>query len=142
MAEIDFSSYERMLEQAQERAKRFGALPGALQEVTGWAQSDDGLVRVEVGVDGELRDLLIESQAMRLSSVRLSEYITAAFAAAREDAQNQVRAIVDDVAGEGALDEMPKGVEQVREQMDSLMAGVDSMTNDVLTAIARLRSQR
>ncbi|MFD4291870.1 hypothetical protein ACFWPA_04190 [Rhodococcus sp. NPDC058505] len=58
-----------------------------LDRVRGRAQTPDGRVRIEVGVDGRMTVLDLHPDALRLGADRLARTITDLHAAAREDAE-------------------------------------------------------
>ncbi len=89
----------RILRNADQQMARAGEFQQVLQDLTGHAQDEDGLVTAECGSTG-LKELVLHPKAMRLNSADLAERIKAVIAEANADLQRRVSEEMGNVFGE------------------------------------------
>ncbi|MFI6733796.1 YbaB/EbfC family nucleoid-associated protein [Nonomuraea sp. NPDC050451] len=101
MIERDFGALDinRILRNADQQMARAGEFQRVLQELTGQAQDEDGLVMAECGSTG-LKELVLHPKAMRLNSAELAERIKAVIAEANADLQRRISEEMGNVFGE------------------------------------------
>ena len=101
MIERDFSDLDldKILRNADRQMERAVAFQQTLQELTGHAEDEDGLVRAEYGGSG-LKELILHPKAMRLSSGELAARIKEVIAQATADLQEKVAEAMGEAFGE------------------------------------------
>ncbi|WP_431915733.1 YbaB/EbfC family nucleoid-associated protein [Nonomuraea jabiensis] len=101
MMEREFGALDinRILRNADQQMARAGEFQQVLQDLTGHAQDEDGLVTAECGSTG-LKELVLHPKAMRLNSADLAERIKAVIAEANADLQRRVSEEMGNVFGE------------------------------------------
>ncbi|MFF4619820.1 YbaB/EbfC family nucleoid-associated protein [Nonomuraea jabiensis] len=101
MMEREFGALDinRILRNADQQMARAGEFQQVLQDLTGRAQDEDGLVTAECGSTG-LKELVLHPKAMRLNSADLAERIKAVIAEANADLQRRISEEMGNVFGE------------------------------------------
>ncbi|MEV4011101.1 YbaB/EbfC family nucleoid-associated protein [Nonomuraea angiospora] len=101
MIEREFGALDinRILRNADQQMARAGEFQQVLQDLTGRAQDEDGLVKAECGSTG-LKELVLHPKAMRLNSADLAERIKAVIAEANADLQRRISEEMGNVFGE------------------------------------------
>ena len=142
---VDVNSLEdldRMLRDSEERLRQLDGVEEIVANTSATHVSDDGLITVEVGADGGLRDLKIDSRAMRLDSVTLAQRIRTACADAHAKVQDEIAATVGAVLGTGDLTSVLEEARAMRSTMDSTVADVSKSINDAIIEVSRLQGRR
>jgi DNA-binding protein YbaB len=81
-------------------AEAAGAIEGAVAEVIGRGEAAGGLVRAVTDSAGRAVEVVVAPPAMRLGSGKLADGVTRALQASYDDAQDQVRRVLEEAAGE------------------------------------------
>jgi DNA-binding protein YbaB len=113
---------ERLSEINEERLDRIRGLEPVLRDLTGSAESANGLVRSTVDSSNTLSELFIDPRAMRLGSEALAEQIVEATAGASRQLQEQVESLMRDAMGQDA----PLSVSEVQRAAESQFAEIES----------------
>jgi DNA-binding protein YbaB len=143
MDQPDLEKLDRTLRDSEERLRRMDGLDETLKAVTASFATPDGLVSIELGLDGVPRELYIDPRAMRLQSAALAELILSAYTGAHAQLQTQVSEAMSEVLGEDAT---PSAVladaEALQGTMTSMLADVTKQMNDAILQVNRLSQRR
>lgn len=120
----------------RERGARATAARVELAEVIGEAATEDGLLRVSVGVAG-LRELVIAPRAMRMPSVDLAAAIVDLSRQAREDLDRRRRERAAELGiAPGGVD-----LDESQARLEQLRSAVADSHGDLRRAYERFRAQ-
>jgi DNA-binding protein YbaB len=92
---------EELVKDVDQQTEQARALHQKMHDITGSAQSPDGLVTVTVGAQGDVRDLRFDPRTYRkLSPSELSETIVELISAATEKASTEVAELIRPLVGD------------------------------------------
>ncbi|NBE81432.1 YbaB/EbfC family nucleoid-associated protein [Micromonospora rubida] len=133
---------ERILRDSEQRMQQLSEVETLLAEVTCRHVTDGGMVSVELGADGTLRQLDINSRAMRLDSYALAELITEAFNGAQQGLQEAIARAMSDTLGTSDLGDVLGETRDIRKSMDGVLETVSRSVNDAIVQASRFNSRR
>ena len=134
---------DRELRAVEERLRRMDGVGDALKEVSASFTTPDGLVTLELGIDGAPRQLHLDPRAMRLPSAALAELILTAFAGARAEMESSVGAVLSQILGEDVTpSSMLTNADDFQEKMSGMLSEVTRQMNDAIVEVERLGRRR
>ncbi|MFI6821771.1 YbaB/EbfC family nucleoid-associated protein [Micromonospora sp. NPDC050187] len=133
---------ERVLRDSERRMQQLSEVETMLAEVTSRYDTEDGMVSVELGADGLLRQLEINSRAMRLDSFTLAELITEAFNGAQRGVQEAVAKAMSESLGTANLGDVLGEAQDIRKNMDGMLESVSRAVNDAIVQTSRFTNRR
>lgn len=125
----DIRNLDELAEYAQRQVERIQHMQQDLAEQVGAGRSPRGLVRARTGPGGELKELRIDPDALRLPADEVAAEVTAAVTAAQREFAARADEIMAPVLG----------LRPSQESLDALEAGVsrlDALADD-LDRVAR-----
>ncbi|GLY22029.1 hypothetical protein CA850_06800 [Micromonospora echinospora] len=133
---------ERVVRDSEQRMRQLSEVETLLAEITSRYDTEDGMVSVELGADGRLRQLEINSRAMRLDSYTLAELITEAFNGAQQGVQEAVAKAMSDTMGTSDLGDVLGEARDIRKSMDGMLEAVSRSVNDAIVQASRFNNRR
>ncbi|GAA0951620.1 YbaB/EbfC family nucleoid-associated protein [Nonomuraea longicatena] len=115
-ARMDPADLDRMVADSERTLKGLREAMVRLNEITGVAQSADGLVSATVAQGGRLLELNLNPRAMRHDSRTLAESIVAAVQDAQDAAGRRSQELLETVLGRAAPEAF--NLDSLREQLD------------------------
>ncbi|MGC4804365.1 YbaB/EbfC family nucleoid-associated protein [Micromonospora sp. DT233] len=142
MSDPNVADLERILRDSEQRMQQLSEVETLLAEVTSRHATEDGMVAVELGADGTLRELEINPRAMRLDSYTLAELITEAFNGAQQGLQEAVSRAMSDTLGGDDLGDVLGEARDLRKSMDGVLETVSQSVNDAIVQASRFKGRR
>lgn len=133
---------ERIARESEQRMRQLSEMESMLADITSRYVTEDGMVAVELGADGTLRQLEINPRAMRLDSHSLVELITEAFNGAQKGVQEAVGQAMSEALGTSNLHDVLDEARDIRKSMDGVLEAVSRSVNDAIVEVSRFNSRR
>lgn len=136
----DFANIDvdKLLNGAQERVAKMQEMRERISELVGYAQDEEGMVKVTYTAAGGLDQLELNPRAMRLASQDLSERIRTAVREAAEDLQRKMREVTQETFGDRPDLRDP---EVAMEQAKEAQAAFDRTLKDAVGELDRIRKR-
>ncbi|RVX43062.1 DNA-binding protein YbaB [Nonomuraea polychroma] len=118
--EADAEHMERVLSQGARMMARLRQAQAELRDVSGRAESSDGMVRAVADGRGGIVELRLDPRVMRLDHAALGKQVTAVLQDAQREAETRVRRITDDAMAD--TEHMPQPLDEtfIRDRVEQV----------------------
>ncbi|GAA3078386.1 YbaB/EbfC family nucleoid-associated protein [Streptosporangium carneum] len=116
----DVERLEQVLIQGRRMMERLQEARAGIRDLTGNAESADGLVKAVSNGQGDIVELRFDPRVMRLDPAALGGQVTRVLQAAQDDAARQARTIVDDALADTANLPEPLDERFIRDRVDQV----------------------